>query len=156
MSRSTLSIEAVTISLPGEIARIPLGFPLTSDNVIGDVPLPPLMATPRTNRRSWAAWQRRTIEAVVALLAFAIWGKLAYIGAYRLFARMNGVSIGGSPVLDFLSLFIGVSGSIAGMAAVWALAMRFTGRVPSSIVGAPDDSPEDYPQASRTGEHVRI
>ena len=113
----------------------------------------PVMATSGSMRRSWTVWQRRTIEAVVALLAFAIWGRLAYIGGYRLLARLSGVALGGSVILDLASLFIGVAGSIAGVAAVWALAMRLTGRTPKSIVGAPDDSPEDYPQRYRTGEH---
>ena len=52
--------------------------------MISDVPLSPLMATPREMRRSWATWQRRTIEVVVALLAFAVWGRLAYVGGYRI------------------------------------------------------------------------
>jgi hypothetical protein len=114
------------------------------------------MATPGSQRRTWTTWQRRTLEAVVALLAFAIWGRLAYVGGYRLLARMSGVTLGGSVVLDLMSLFIGVAGSIAGVAAVWALAMRLTGRIPASIVGAPDDSPEDYPSRARAGEHARI
>ena len=122
--------------------------------MIGDVPLSPYMATPRAARRSWATWQRRTIEAVVALLAFAIWGRLAYVGGYRLLVRMEGAHLPGSALLDLLSLFIGVSGSIAGIAAVWALVMRLLGKMPTSIVGAPDDTPEDYPQADRSGEHL--
>jgi hypothetical protein len=112
------------------------------------------MATPRATRRSWATWQRRTIEAVVALLAFAIWGRLAYVGGYRLLARIEGVHLGGSVLLDLLSLFIGVTGSIAGIAAVWALGMRVLGKTPTSIVGAPDDTEEDYPQRQRSGEHT--
>jgi hypothetical protein len=100
-------------------------------------------------RRSWATWQRRTIEVVVALLAFAIWGRLAYVGGYRLLVRFEGVQLGGSVLLDLLSLFIGVSGSIAGIAAVWAVAMRLLGKTPSSIVGAPDDTAEDRPQRQR-------
>jgi hypothetical protein len=100
-------------------------------------------------RRSWATWQRRTIEVVVALLAFAIWGRLAYVGGYRLLVRFEGVQLGGSWFLDLLSLFIGVSGSIAGVAAVWAVAMRLLGKTPKSIVGAPDDTAEDYPQRKR-------
>lgn len=114
------------------------------------------MATSHAARRSWATWQRRTIEAVVALLAFAIWGRLAYVGGYRLLARLEGMALGGSVLLDLLSLFIGVSGSIAGIAAVWALGMRLFGKVPASIVGAPDDTEEDYPQAHRSGEHARV
>jgi len=100
-------------------------------------------------RRSWATWQRRTIEVVVALLAFAIWGRLAYVGGYRLLVRFEGVQLGGSVLLDLLSLFIGVSGSIAGIAAVWAVAMRLLGKTPTSIVGDPDDTAEDYPQRQR-------
>ena len=109
------------------------------------------MATAGTTRRTWTTWQRRTIEVVVALLAFAIWGKLAYSGGYRLLARISGVDIGGSMLIDIASFFIGVSGSIAGIAAVWALAMRLLGRTPKSLLGAPDDSPEDYPQRWRAG-----
>jgi hypothetical protein len=130
-----------------------LAFLPTSATVIGDVPVSTLMATP-AKTRARSNWQRRLLEAVVALLAFAIWGKLAYIGGFRLLARINGVAIGGSPVLDVLSLFIGVSGSIAGVAAVWALGMRIMGRTPQSLVGAPDDSPEDYPQHDRTDERA--
>ena len=123
--------------------------------MIGDVPLAPLMAT-GSKRRTWTTWQRRTIEVVVALLAFAIWGQLAYRGGYRILARVSGVEIGGSIIVDALSLFIGVAGSIAGIAAVWTLAMRVTGRTPSSIFGKPDDSPEDYPSRARAGEQARI
>ena len=124
--------------------------------MIGDVPLPPLMATSATSSRSWSAWQRRILEGVVALLAFAIWGKLAYIGAFRLLARANDVHVNGPWVLDVLSLLIGVSGSIAGVSALWALVMRLAGRTPKSLVGAPDDSPEDYPQRSRTEEQHAV
>jgi hypothetical protein len=109
------------------------------------------MASASTTRRTWTSWQRRTIEAVVALLAFAIWGQLAYRGGYRLLARITGADIGGSVLLDVLSFTIGVSGSIAGIAAVWALGMRLFGKTPRSIVGAPDDSPEDYPTRYRAG-----
>ena len=111
------------------------------------------MATPTTAGRSWANWQRRTLEGLVALAAFAIWGILAYKGGFRLLARIEGVPVGGSWVLDLLSLFIGVAGSIAGISAMWAVVMRVLGRTPSSLVGAPDDTPEDYPQRARTGEH---
>ncbi len=106
------------------------------------------MATPATTH-SLSNWQRRTVETVVSLLAFAIWGQLAYIGGVRLFWRMNGGELGGSIWFDLASFVIGVSGSVAGVAAVWALGMRLIGKMPSSIVGAPDDSPEDYPQARR-------
>ena len=122
--------------------------------MIRDVSLPPLMASPRATRRSWATWQRRTIEAVVAFLAFAIWGRLAYVGGFRLLARYWGWHLGGSLLLDVLSFCIGVSGSIAGIAAVWALVMRALGRTPTSIVGAPDDTADDYPQRERSGEYV--
>ena len=114
------------------------------------------MATRHATRGSWAVWQRRTIEAVVALLAFAIWGRLAYGGGYRLLVRFAGGELGGSVLLDLLSLFIGVSGMIAGIAAVWALGMRLLGKTPTSIVGAPDDTEEDYPQRERAAEHARI
>ena len=102
----------------------------------------------------WARWQRRLIEAMVALLAFAVWGKLAYIGGFRLLARAEGLTIGGHWLLDAASLFIGVSGSIAGVSAMWALGMRIAGRTPRSLVGAPDDTPEDYPSYIRTAEHA--
>jgi hypothetical protein len=104
-------------------------------------------------QEGWARWQRRLIEAMVALLAFAVWGKLAYIGGFRLLARAEGLTIGGHWVLDAASLFIGVSGSIAGMSALWALGMRMAGRTPSSVVGPPDDAPEDFPSYIRTAEH---
>jgi hypothetical protein len=103
-------------------------------------------------QQGWTKWQRRLIEAMVALLAFAVWGKLAYIGGFRLLARIEGLSIGGHWVLDAASLFIGVSGSIAGVSALWALGMRMAGRTPTSLVGAPDDAPEDYPRYMRTAD----
>ena len=122
--------------------------------MIGHVSLPPLIAKPVTVPRTQVNWRRRTIELVVALLAFAVWGKLAYIGAFRLFARYDGVTLGGSWMLDVLSLVIGVSGSIAGISAIWALALRAAGRTPKSIVGEPDDSPEDLPQRDRTTDRT--
>jgi hypothetical protein len=105
-------------------------------------------------QQGWTKWQRRLIEALVALLAFAVWGKLAYIGGFRLLARVEGLSIGGHWLLDAASLFIGVSGSIAGVSALWALGMRMTGRTPSSLVGEPDDAPEDLPAYIRTSEQA--
>jgi len=117
--------------------------------MIGHVPLPPLIAKPVTVPRAHVNWRRRTIEIVVALLAFAVWGTLAYKGGFRLLARYDGVALGGSWVLDVLSLLIGVSGSIAGISALWALALRATGRTPRSFIGEPDDSPEDMPQRDR-------
>lgn len=90
-----------------------------------------------------AHWQRRTLEALVAVAAFAVWGKLAYVGIFRLLARAEGVPVSGHWVLDGLSLVIGVSGSIAGVSALWAIAMRALGRTPMSLVGAPDDGPID-------------
>lgn len=105
-------------------------------------------------KRGWATWQRRLIEVVVSLLAFAVWGQLAYRGVFRLLARSQDLRIGGHWVLDAASLFIGVSGSIAGVIALWAIAMRMLGKTPSSVVGAPDDTPEDRPYRSRTDEHA--
>lgn len=112
----------------------------------GDVTLrSPTLAARRADeaRRALAVWQRRTIEAVVSLLAFAVWGILAYKGLFRLLARWEGLPVGGPVVLDVASLVIGVSGSIAGLSALWAVAMRALGRTPVSLVGAPDDSPGD-------------
>lgn len=94
-------------------------------------------------RRGLAAWQRRTLEALVAVLAFAVWGKLAYVGVIRLLARMEGMPVSGHWLLDGLSLLIGVSGSIAGVSALWLIALRAFGRTPMSLVGAPDDGPTD-------------
>jgi hypothetical protein len=122
--------------------------------MIGHVSLPPLIAKPATVPRVHANWRRRTIELVVALLAFGVWGVLAYKGGFRLLARYNGVPLGGSWVLDVLSLLIGVSGSIAGISAVWALILRAAGRTPRSIVGEPDDSPEDLPQRDRVTDRT--
>jgi hypothetical protein len=108
---------------------------------------PALDPTSSAMRRvAWAKWQRRTIEGVVALLAFAVWGQLAYIGGYRLLARIEGVAIGGWWAFDALTLFVGISGSIAGVGALWALAMQALGHTPTSMVGAPDDEPADRPQ----------
>ena len=101
-------------------------------------------ATPvAREQRGLAAWQRRTIETLVAVLAFAVWGKLAYVGGIRLLARMEGLPISGHWLLDAMSLLIGVSGSIAGVSAMWLIAMRIIGRTPMSLVGAPDDGPVD-------------
>lgn len=99
--------------------------------------------------RGWAMWQRRLIEAMVALLAFAVWGTLAYTGGIRLVARVENLTVGGHWVWDAASLVIGVAGSIAGATAMWALLMRMLGRTPTSIVGAPDDAPEDIPAYAR-------
>lgn len=113
--------------------------------IVGDVPFrptpSPMLSAAR--RRAVAVWQRRTIEAMVAVLAFAVWGQLAYRGGARLLLRMEDVPIGGSVLLDVASLGIGVSGSIAGVVALWALAMRVLGRSPASVFGAPDDTPAD-------------
>lgn len=86
---------------------------------------------------------RRAIEALVAVLAFGVWGTLAYRGGFRLLARAEGITLSSSWVIDVMSLFIGVSGSIAGMSALWAITMRALGRTPGSLVGAPDDGPAD-------------
>lgn len=114
------------------------------------------MATPTTKRRSWSAWQRRTLEVVVSLLAFGVWGVLAYRGGYRLYARAAGVELGGTWAIDVLSLVIGVSGVIAGVSALWAVYMRLRGHTPKSLVGAPDDSPEDRPQRARTDKPAKV
>ena len=113
--------------------------------MIGDVPMraPTLTKTARPRRRSLAKWQRRAIEGVVAALSFAVWGKLAYTGAVRLLARMEGMPVSGSLLLDLMGLGIGVAGSLAGISALWALGMRALGRTPRSLVGAPDDGPGD-------------
>ena len=124
--------------------------------MVADASLRPLMVDTSADaaQQGWARWQRRLIEALVALLAFAVWGKLAYIGGFRLLARAEGLSIGGHWLLDAASLFIGVSGSIAGVSALWALGMRMSGRMPRSLVGAPDDAPEDLPAYMRTAEQT--
>lgn len=108
------------------------------------------LSTPLTKRAAvtdraagLARWQRRLLEAVVAVAAFAIWGKLAYSGFFRLLARWEGISLSHHWLLDVLSLVIGVSGSIAGVSALWAIGMRVLGRTPQSLVGAPDDGPVD-------------
>jgi hypothetical protein len=103
--------------------------------------------------RGWATWQRRLIEVMVSVLAFAVWGKLAYVGGYRLWARAQDWAIGGHVMLDIASLFIGVAGSIAGVMALWAIGMRAIGRTPKSMIGTPDDTPEDYPTYMRSDEH---
>jgi hypothetical protein len=115
--------------------------------MIGDVSLrspavPPMRAAPTI---APANWKRRTIEVMVSLLAFAVWGKLAYSGFFRLLARYQEIEVSGHWMLDAMSLFVGVAGSIAGASALWALAMRALGRTPSSLVGAPDDDPADRP-----------
>ncbi|GJG86706.1 hypothetical protein tb265_18870 [Gemmatimonadetes bacterium T265] len=100
-------------------------------------------SVPIIRRPTVAPWQRRAVETGVSILAFAVWGKLAYIGGYRLLARLAGVPLGGHVILDLMSLLIGVSGSIAGVSALWALAMRAAGRTPSSLIGDPDDNAVD-------------
>ena len=113
--------------------------------MIGHASLRPPLAQPVPSfpRPTVTPWQRRAIEGGVSVLAFAVWGKLAYIGGYRLLARFEGVPLGGHVILDILSLLIGVSGSIAGVSALWALGMRVAGRTPSSLFGAPDDNAVD-------------
>lgn len=109
-----------------------------------DAPLiKPAPATRAARPDGLAHWQRRTLEALVAVAAFAVWGKLAYIGGVRLLARAEDIAISGHWLLDALSLVVGVSGSIAGVSAMWAIAMRALGRTPMSLVGAPDDDPVD-------------
>ena len=126
--------------------------------MIGHASLPPLAAQPVPSlpRPTVAPWQRRAVEAGVSVLAFAVWGKLAYIGGFRLLARMAGVPLGGHVLLDLMSLLIGVSGSIAGVSALWALGMRAAGRTPSSLIGAPDDNAVDtaYREGTLGAEHV--
>jgi hypothetical protein len=119
--------------------------------MIGDVTLrPPALSSMRAvSTIAPANWKRRTIEVLVSLLAFAVWGKLAYIGFFRLLARYEEVPISGHWLLDALSLLVGVSGSIAGASALWVLTMRALGRTPKSLVGAPDDGPDDMPTAPR-------
>jgi hypothetical protein len=119
--------------------------------MIGDVSLrsPALPHMRAAQGIARANWKRRTIEVLVSLLAFAVWGLLAYKGFFRLLARMEGVLMGGNWILDLLSLMVGVSGSVAGISALWALAMRATGRTPASLVGAPDDGPDDLPPRRR-------
>lgn len=95
------------------------------------------------SRRGVARWQRRAIEVAVSLLAFAVWGKLAYSGFFRLLARADDLPLQGHWLIDVLSLVIGVSGSIAGVSALWAVVMRALGRTPASLIGAPDDDPAD-------------
>jgi hypothetical protein len=113
--------------------------------MIGDVSVraPTLHHTVRPRRRSLAKWQRRAIEALVSVLAFTVWGKLAYVGGLRLLARVEGLPVSGSLVLDLMSLTIGVAGSLAGVSALTAIVLRAAGRTPSSLVGAPDDEPAD-------------
>ena len=117
----------------------------------GDVTLrSPAISPVRTDRKPGSTrWQRRTIEVLVSLVAFAAWGTLAYKGVFRVLARVEGVPIGGHWLLDVLSLVIGVSGSIAGVSAVWALVRTWSGRAPTSLVGAPDDGPDDVPRVRR-------
>ena len=109
---------------------------------------PPLeRAAVRDRRLPLASWQRRTIQAVVAVAAFAVWGTLAYKGLFRLVARAEGIVVlSGHWLLAVASLIVGVSGSIAGISALWALGMRSLGRTPRSLVGAPDDGPDDRPR----------
>ena len=113
--------------------------------MIGDASFHPPLApsVPTLPRPAIAPWQRRAVEAGVSVLAFAVWGKLAYIGAFRLIARLQGLPLGGHVLLDIMSLVIGVSGSIAGVSALWALGMRVAGRTPASLIGAPDDNAVD-------------
>ena len=123
--------------------------------MIGHVSVRSSLVEPRavTDRRlKLARWQRRTIEVLVAGAAFAVWSTLAYKGLFRLLARAEGVVVlSGHWLLDVVSLVVGVSGSIAGVSALWAIAMRATGRTPSSLLGTPDDEPADvaYRTASR-------
>jgi hypothetical protein len=125
--------------------------------MIGHASLPsPLVKRPNTvreqHRQGLEAWQRRTLEALVAILAFGVWGTLAYKGLFRLIARAEGMILTGHVLIDGLSLVIGISGSIAGISALWAIGMRAFGRTPMSLVGAPDDSPADT--AYRASEYA--
>ena len=90
--------------------------------------------------------RRRLLEAAVSILAFGVWGTLAYKGGLRLLARFEGLPVSGAWWIDAASLVIGLSGSIAGVSALYAVGMRIAGRTPHSLVGAPDDSPEDLPR----------
>jgi hypothetical protein len=55
--------------------------------------------------------------------------------------------ISGAWWIDAASLVIGLSGSIAGVSALYAVGMRIAGKTPRTFVGAPDDSPEDLPRS---------
>jgi len=114
--------------------------------MLGHASLPsPLVKPAAAHARSdgLAHWQRRTLEALVAVAAFAVWGTLAYIGVVRLLARAEGLAVSGHWMRDVLSLVIGVSGSIAGISALWAIVMRAFGRTPKALLGTPDDGPID-------------
>lgn len=100
-------------------------------------------AAASAQREGLAHWQRRTLETLVAVAAFAVWGTLAYSGGVRLLARAEGLAVSGHWMRDVLSLVIGVSGSIAGISALWAIAMRALGRTPTALLGTPDDGPID-------------
>jgi hypothetical protein len=133
--------------------------------MLGHASIPSPMVKPTAapaRREGLAVWQRRTLEALVAAAAFAIWGMLAYAGGFRLLARAEGISLSTHWLIDVASLLIGVSGSIAGVSALWAIAMRALGRTPRSLVGAPDDGPIDaayrdafHPDGRYRGESPR-
>ena len=90
--------------------------------------------------------RRRFLEAAVSVLAFGVWGTLAYKGGLRLLARMEGLPVSGAWWIDAISLIIGLSGSIAGVSALYAVGMRMAGKTPHTFVGKTDDSPEDLPR----------
>jgi len=113
--------------------------------MIGDVSVraPTLPPRARPRRRSLAKWQRRAIEVLVSVLAFAVWGRLGYVGGLRLLARLEGMPVSGSLLLDLMSFGIGVAGSLAGISALAAIVLRAVGRTPGVLLGAPDDGPVD-------------
>jgi hypothetical protein len=55
--------------------------------------------------------RRRLLEAAVAVLAFGVWGTLAYKGGLRLLARLEGLPISGAWWIDAASLIIGSRGA---------------------------------------------
>ena len=68
--------------------------------------------------------RRAGFTVLVAVLALAVFGKLAYTGVARLRARAEGLPVGGHWGLDAASAGIGLAASLAALLALRAVAQR--------------------------------
>lgn len=75
------------------------------------------------------------LPVLTAALALAVFGKLAYIGAFRLHARAAGVIVGGHWALDAASAVIGAVASLAALLALRAVVRRLRGARPGPPAG---------------------
>jgi hypothetical protein len=71
---------------------------------------------PRRRRDAWLV--------VGALLALAVFGKLAYVGALRLLARADGLAVDGHRAIDITSVVVGSAACVAALDVLRAVIRR--------------------------------